>query len=310
MTERVVASCGCRIDLAGGTLDIWPLGLLFDGARTVNMAIDVEVEVELARRSSGYVLRLGEAEYRADDPAALLREPDAALFAVIASELGLPPVAARMASASPRGGGLGASSALGVALIAAAERLLGRAARQPLERAVLVRDLEARLMRFPTGLQDQLPPQLGGALEIVYRAGGDTVRRLDVDLDALAGCFTVVYTGRGHVSGETNWQVIRALLECDKLVFLIFARIAEIATAMVPALEAGDLPAVGRLLGEEWSCRRQLAEGVSTPTIERILAAAGEAGAWGGKAGGAGGGVLPRGPHRRRGRARRAAARR
>ena len=47
MPDRVVARCGCRIDLAGGTLDIWPLGQLHRGARTVNLAIDVPVTVEL-----------------------------------------------------------------------------------------------------------------------------------------------------------------------------------------------------------------------------------------------------------------------
>lgn len=309
MADRVVASCGCRIDLAGGTLDIWPLGLLFEGARTVNLAINVEVGVELARRSSGYVVRQGEVEHRADDPSELLGRPDAALFAVIAAELGLPPVAARLSSASPRGGGLGASSAIGVALVAAAERLEGRAPRRPLERALLVRDLEARLMRFPTGIQDQLPPQLGGVLEIVYRPGGDMVRRLEVDPDEVGRCLTIVYTGRGHVSGETNWKVIRRLLEGEQRTERLFSQICAVARSMVPALESGDLPGVGRLLAEEWSCRRQLAEGVSTPGIERILAAAAGAGAWGGKAGGAGGGgcVAVLHPAERRAEVRRAA---
>ena len=266
------------------------MGLLFEDARTINLCLDVPVEVELSRRGSGYVVDQGGVEHRAADLDELLHEPDAALFAVIAREVGLPPVTARLSSASPRGGGLGASSAISVALIAAAERLGGGAESEPMERALLVRDLEARLMRFPTGLQDQLPPLLGGALEIVYQPGGDAVRRLKVDLEELARRLTIVYTGRGHFSGETNWQVIRRLLEGDRRTNELFSGICQVAIAMGPALEAGDFARVGKLLAREWSCRSQLAEGVSTPEIERLLSATIDAGAWGGKAGGAGGG--------------------
>ena len=48
--------------------------------------------------------------------------------------------------------------------------------------------------------------------------------------------------------------------------------------------------AVGSLMSREWSFRRQLAEGISTRLLEELLGAAGDAGAWGGKACGAGGG--------------------
>ncbi len=46
----VRARAWCRVDLAGGTLDIWPLGLLHRGARTVNLAVDLPVEVTLRPR--------------------------------------------------------------------------------------------------------------------------------------------------------------------------------------------------------------------------------------------------------------------
>lgn len=290
MVDRVLARSGCRIDLAGGTFDIWPLGVLHADARTVNLAIDVAVEVALARRSSGYVFVLGDVEHRASSLEEMLAHRDTSLFAVIAEAFDLPPVEARFTSASPRGGGLGASSAIAASLIAACERLLGLPERRALERAMLGRDLEARLMGLPTGFQDHLPPMLGGALEIAYRPGGDEVRRLDVDLDRLAECLTIVYSGQSHFSGRTNWEVVRRRLEGDERTRDLFSRICEVSMAMAPALEAGDFEAVGRLVGEEWSSRSQLAAGVSTERIEDILTAATSAGSWGGKAGGAGGG--------------------
>src|SRR5262249_22695411 len=62
------------------------------------------------------------------------------------------------------------------------------------------------------------------------------------------------------------------------------------ALALAPALESGDLRRVGELMSREWSYRRQLAPGISTPALEALSAAASAAGAWGGKACGAGGG--------------------
>lgn len=145
-------------------------------------------------------------------------------------------------------------------------------------------------MKLPTGVQDQYPPLMGGALEIAHRPGGETVRRLDVDLERLGDCLTIVFSGQSHFSGATNWQVIRRRLEGESHTVERFARIAAVAADLSVALEDGDFERVGSLMAEEWSCRRELAEGVSTPEVERLLEVARRAGAWGGKAGGAGGG--------------------
>ena len=45
--NAVVASAPSRIDLAGGTLDIWPLSLLVPGAQTVNLAIELRAFVRV-----------------------------------------------------------------------------------------------------------------------------------------------------------------------------------------------------------------------------------------------------------------------
>src|SRR5438270_3001851 len=39
--ESIVAHGCCRVDLAGGTLDLWPLYLFHPGAVTVNMGINI-----------------------------------------------------------------------------------------------------------------------------------------------------------------------------------------------------------------------------------------------------------------------------
>jgi D-glycero-alpha-D-manno-heptose-7-phosphate kinase len=154
----------------------------------------------------------------------------------------------------------------------------------------LARDLAARLMGLPTGIQDHYPALLGGALEIRPLPGGERVRRLAVDLEALAARLVVVYSGQSHFSAGNNWQVVRRRLEAEPEVTELFEGIAGAAAALAPALEAGDFPKVGELMAREWSCRRRLAEGISTPVLENLLQTARDHGAWGGKACGAGGG--------------------
>jgi D-glycero-alpha-D-manno-heptose-7-phosphate kinase len=276
--------------LGGGTLDIWPLGLFFAGAQTVNVALDVVVEVTLLPRAAGYALRSDGVRVEVGTVEELAADPESALAGVVAAALALPPVDIEVSSASPRGGGLGASSAMTVALIAAGDRLLGSPRREAPATARLARDLEARLMRLPTGTQDHYPALLGGGLVVAFTAGGETVRRLGVDLDALARHLLLVYTGHSHFSAATNWEIIRRCLEADPESHRLLQGIADVAAALPAPLERGDFAAVGALVGREWELRRQLADGVTVPVVDRLLARASEMGAWGGKACGAGGG--------------------
>ena len=52
---RITSSAPTRIDLAGGTIDIWPLYLFHDGASTVNAAISLRAHVEVEPRPDGGV---------------------------------------------------------------------------------------------------------------------------------------------------------------------------------------------------------------------------------------------------------------
>jgi D-glycero-alpha-D-manno-heptose-7-phosphate kinase len=284
------ARAWCRVDLAGGTLDIWPLGVLHRGARTVNVAVDLAVTVEVEAAVEGFSVEQDGETTTAADAAGLAARPGTGLVGEVLGQLGAPPLHVRIASASPRGGGLGASSALALALIAVVEAQTGRERSAPLAASALARDLEARLMELPTGRQDHFPALFGGALEIRHEPGGESVRRLDIDLDALGDSLIVAYTGRSHFSAANNWEIVRRRLDGDSESRRLFDGICSAAAGVAEALERGDLAEVGRQMGREWSHRRQLAGGVSTPEIESLLRAAVAAGAWGGKATGAGGG--------------------
>src|SRR5579871_6982509 len=50
---KIVSKAPCRVDMAGATLDIWPLYLFHTGAVTVNFAVDRYTTCTLETRSDG-----------------------------------------------------------------------------------------------------------------------------------------------------------------------------------------------------------------------------------------------------------------
>src|SRR5262245_28897958 len=57
-TMRIHSKAPCRVDLAGGTIDIWPICLYHDGAVTVNFAVDRYTTCTLqTRQDSKIILR-------------------------------------------------------------------------------------------------------------------------------------------------------------------------------------------------------------------------------------------------------------
>lgn len=296
------ARAACRVDFAGGTLDIWPLGLLHRGAQTVNTAIDIEVSAELERRREGYLLELDGRTHLCVDRAGVGKVEGGELIGEAVDCLLLPPCRIRLGSESPLGAGLGASSALMIALLAAGDALAANTVPPPEQAARRARDLEAHMMALPTGMQDHFPALLGGVLAIEQHAGGERVERLAVDLDPLDAALVLAYTGRSHFSAANNWQVVRRRLDGDPQIIEALERVSRSARKARAALENGNLRGLGECMSEEWKARATLAEGVSTPEIETMLDAAAGAGAWGGKACGAGGGgcVAILGPPERR----------
>ena len=110
----VEAIAPSRIDLAGGTLDIYPLYLFEEGGVTVNMGIDVGSRVRLTPRADRRIV-LRSVDTGAEQSAARLEELElggaldlvARLVRFYAPETGLD---VEMENRAPRGSGLGASS--------------------------------------------------------------------------------------------------------------------------------------------------------------------------------------------------------
>jgi D-glycero-alpha-D-manno-heptose-7-phosphate kinase len=289
--SAVEASAPARIDLAGGTLDLWPLYVLHPGSVTVNLAINRRASCRVRRGRSGYLVTAAYGEdVSALESALLLRDHRTALVGALIQALEVhEPLDIELSTEVPFGSGLGGSSALVVALLGATEELLGRRV-PPQARVDFVRDVETRVLGKPAGVQDYYPALEGGLHRLKFAAGMTTAQRMEVDPDLWERHLTLFDTGAAHSSGMNNWEVFRARLEGDRAVADRLEEVRIAAEAMERAVLAEDFEAMGRALGEEWSARRRLAPVVSSPAIERAIEAAVSAGAWAGKACGAGGG--------------------
>src|SRR5262249_33909552 len=100
----------------------------------------------------------------------------------------------------------------------------------------------------------------------------------------------LVYTGAPRHSGTNNWEIMKAHVDGDGKIFECFEQIRDTAAAMRQALVRGDWDEVGRQIAREWKNRKQLAPGVTTATIDDLVARATAAGATAAKVCGAGGG--------------------
>ena len=290
--KTIEASAPARVDLAGGTLDLWPLHALHPGSVTVNLAIDRRASCRVERGGEGIrVVSPGRGLDRDVRFAKELRDdPGTALVGALLEELAPDGgIELEFRSGVPFGSGLGGSSALAVAVASALARSNGAAFRGMVS-VEFVRDVETRVLGKPAGVQDYYPA-FGGGLHILRFETGHTVaEREDVDAEAWGAHLTLFDTGAAHSSGMNNWEIFRRRLEGDPKVTQGLEKIAVAAHEMAAAVQKRDFPAMGRALGDEWKARRELAPVVSSPAIEAAISAARAAGAWGGKACGAGGG--------------------
>jgi len=278
----------CRADFAGGTLDIWPLGMLHPGSVTVNAAIPVMVkmDVDLMAPEGEVWHAIGDAEWLRLDGSVATTDLSAAIAFAVRPVGG---VRVRVHSQASLGSGLGGSSAYAVALARGILTALGEEMVD--ERLVLLaRDLEARVLKVPTGLQDHWASVHGGVLAIHHEPGGERIERLQVEPEWVGERLTIFDTGISHHSGMVNWQVIRRRLDRDSDTTGALEAIAEAARLCRTELIAGDEDGVGGAIAAEWSARKRLAPEVCPPRLESIIDAGLAAGASAIKACGAGGG--------------------
>ena len=300
-----MTSAPTRIDLAGGTLDIWPLYLFHPGAQTINAAISLRARAVVEDRSDARIVINSEdtsTTVEADDWRELRDSPELRLLSLLAHFFEARGLTLTTSCESPAGAGIAGSSALNVAVCAALAEWK-RTHYEPEALLQIAMNVEAQAISVPTGLQDYRPALYGGIAALELEVDG--VRRvpLDVDLKELQRRLVLCYTGEPRNSGTNNWEITKKHIDGDRHIFDCFERIRDTAAQMRDALTQQRWDAVGTAIADEWQNRKRLAPGVTTPAIEQLIASATAAGAAAAKVCGAGGGgcLFCYGPPERRG---------
>lgn len=300
MQIQIESRAPTRIDLAGGTLDLWPIHQLLDRKATVNVGVTLPAKVRLTSSSdktfSLHSLDLGRS-FRGGF-AETCHNSELPLFGLLLAAIWkpeYPPLNIETHALSPAGAGLGGSSCLGIALAAALlhARFVLDGSPIPGEHDLvrLVRDVESRLIHAPAGVQDywggvrgrvnilRFPP---GRVEVETKPAS-TVGGLEQEL-------LLCYSGHQRASAINNWEIFKRLFDRDLALLAIFQEIGDLAEACAKAVEQGDLGELLRLSAAEWQLRTKLWPNIQTPATMRLDTAARQAGASFSRVCGAGGG--------------------
>ncbi len=264
-----------RVDLAGGTLDCWPLYLFLEDPVTINVAIDIFTSAHLREHADQSIALHSldlDARKTYANLEACLQDTDPA-FDLVRAHLNFwkPKKGFSLStrSESPIGGGLGGSSSLCITLLKAFSQWLA----SPLADDEMVRiasHIEAQILLKPTGTQDYFPPIHGGLCFIQYGVRGPQVEVKKIDPELFRDRFLLVYTGRSHHSGINNWQVIKQWLDGDQKTRESLSKLAEVSSQMKAALLENRVSDLPKLFEREYEARTALSDGFSSPEIRKL----------------------------------------
>jgi D-glycero-alpha-D-manno-heptose-7-phosphate kinase len=279
VADAIVTRAPTRIDFGGGWTDVPPYSDEMGG---------YVCSVAITRFATVTVLRGFE---RGPSGLALTSE-DSAIVDAAARRFRMRDARIAVESDFPVGAGLGGSSAVTVATLAALSAVRGETM-QPSKLAEMSREIEVVDLGIPGGRQDHYAAAHGGALGLRFTKDRVDVRNIDLStktrIELERRCF-VIYTGKSRMSGDTIAAVMDGYQKREPHVLLALKRMREIAELMPATLATGNIDALGALVDEQWRHQRSLHPAIPTPHIDEIIATARAAGALGSKALGASGG--------------------
>jgi D-glycero-alpha-D-manno-heptose-7-phosphate kinase len=291
----IESSAPTRVDLAGGTIDIWPLYLFHPGAATVNFATSLRARVRIETNDDRRIVleskdRNVTFETTLDAIDDLAREERLELLAKLVHFF-KPQTGFHLTALSeaPAGAGLAGSSALAIACIGALNRLTG----ERFERRkfiTIAANIETTVIKVPAGFQDYYSALYGATSCIYFRPDGIERQALAINEARLEERIAICYTGEPRLSGTNNWDITKRHIDGDPELFQLFEGIRDSALSVRDALLAHDWERMVETMRQAYPNRKRLAPGVTTPQMEALVKSAMAHGAEAAKVCGAGGG--------------------
>lgn len=294
--QKIKIKSPTRVDLAGGTLDLWPLYNFVEEAKTVNVAIDIYTEVEIEVHQGPQIQLVSEdlnskKEYANFEEC--LKDKNSSL-ALLQRQVSFwkPNVGFKLTtrSGSPVGGGLGGSSSLIISLLKAFAQLNEYRFSDSHQCVHWAHNIESQVLNTPTGTQDYYPAYSGGLNILNYNQKEITQRVLPIVGSELEKCFMLVYTGKAHHSGLNNFEVLKNAIGKNHETMDALFKLKEIASETAVVCEKNQWHKIPELFQKEYAQRIRLAPAFSSPEIEKLKDLSLKAGAEAVKICGAGGG--------------------
>lgn len=286
----IITRAPLRVSFFGGGTD-FPEYFLDHGGAVLSAAIDKFTYVTASHFQShlfGYSLRLsyskGELVERVD-------QVQHAVFRECLHKCGLTKdIELHTVADLPSFSGLGTSSSFTVALLLALHSFKGERI-TPIELAYEAIHIERHALKECVGVQDQVCSAVGGFNVLEFKAEDD-IRVHPINLSPsrsqeLEAHTLMVFTGikrRAEEIEKEKFVALNSKLACLSSMHRMVDKGYRILTTL------GSLQAFGRLLDEAWKRKRSLASLVTNDSIEDMYQKGLDAGAWGGKLLGAGGG--------------------
>ncbi len=291
----IESSAPTRVDLAGGTIDIWPLYLFHPRASTVNFALSLRAHCRIETRSDDKIIlesrdRDVTFESTLDSIEDLIHEERLELISKLVHFF-KPDTGFHLTaySEAPAGAGLAGSSALNIACVGALNRLVGNRYGED-EFITLAANVETTVIKVPAGFQDYYPAQYGAVACLHFRVEGIEREVLEVNVSELERRLVICYTGEPRLSGINNWEVFKRHIDGDRELFQLFEGIRDSAIRMRELLLADDWEGIAESMRRAHPNRKQLAPNITTPQMDMLIDKAMATGAVAAKVCGAGGG--------------------
>ncbi len=289
-SQNFVVYAPTRADLAGGTVDLWPLYTFFDKGKTINVALDLRAKISFSVSASDK--NSVSIEGMNQEVASFSNPLDVESLKILPASCQFPahivscflrdfePVtplklSLKIESEAPPRSGLGGSSTLCVAITRGLGRIYNQFTNEIWRWEMLhwVKDVEAGFLKVPTGTQDYLAALFGGANCFESRHG--IIKQNPYSekvVSELSERMVVLYSGEMHHSGLSNWEVYKGAVEGKQGVLSGFVKINAIATEMDKVLRSKSISwnEVGKLISDEWNVRRDTFQ-VHTPKLDEIV---------------------------------------
>lgn len=295
---KVTAKAPTRVDLAGGTLDLWPIHCVLDRCATLNVAVSLPAEVEIEEAQTFELIskdqELSElASFHQIIQTKKLPLVGLALAAVWKESL--PAIKITTSAKSPAGAGLGGSSCLLITILAGLAKM-----RQSYEADFVIsesklvetaQNIEARLIHAPTGCQDYWGAIRGRINLITYPAlGAEVLTYPTSQIPDLNDYLLLCYSGQSRASAINNWEIFKRTFDRDQKLISQLKYLGEISADCVEAVLNKDFNSLMKLSEQEWQARLKLWPNIETAQTKSLDRAAKAAGAIFSRVCGAGGG--------------------